>query len=96
MLKPICVPCQRFFRPKKNGTFFQENKPTSNNAPPGNEYPDAWEPYKIWLGDLWECKGCGANIIVGVGQEPFLEHFEPGFEEAMFNTEAHLIQINDC
>jgi hypothetical protein len=19
------------------------------------------EPYKLWMGDLWECRGCGGN-----------------------------------
>ena len=26
-MKPICVPCQRFYRPKKNGFMFIEAMP---------------------------------------------------------------------
>ena len=27
-MRPICVPCRRFYRPKKNGTYFLEGHPT--------------------------------------------------------------------
>ena len=65
-MKPICVPCQRFYRPKQNDYSFVEGMPT-HGAKPGTEEPDKWRPYKLWLGDLWECKGCGSLEGLGLG-----------------------------
>lgn len=96
MTKPICVKCQRFYRPKRNGTPFMEGVPIGNGlAPAGLEAPDQWKPYKLWMGDLWECEGCNHEIIVGVGWGPVSEHFLPNFKDAV---EAYppYIQVNDC
>lgn len=96
-MKPICKPCQRFFRPKKNGLFFIEGMPKgiSPRVQPGNQSPDLWKPYKLWMGDLWECLGCGNEIIVGCGREPIGEHYQPDFEEKVKVLGA-LYQVNDC
>jgi hypothetical protein len=94
-MKPICVPCQRFYRPKKNGFKFIEGMPTENHAEPGTAEPQKWKPYKLWCGDLWECKGCGAEIVVGTGAHPIAEHYENRFAD---NVAAHgaRLQVNDC
>lgn len=55
-MRPICVACRLFYRPLKNGVDFE-------HAPPGG-------PARLWNGDLWECKGCGAQLIVGIAREP--------------------------
>ncbi len=91
-MKPICTQCQQFYRCKENGVFFIEGMPTRHD---GAAEPDAWKPYKIWSGDLWECKGCGSEIIVGCGRQPIAEHYEPDFEETMGAYKAR-VQINDC
>ncbi len=81
MLKPICPKCQRFYRPKKNGTPFVEMKPRSGlSHPPGIEAPEMWETYKLWMGDLWECRGCGHELIVGTGNRPISQDFHPDFQ----------------
>jgi hypothetical protein len=87
-MKPICVPCKLFFRPKRNGTAFIEGMPIAGG----------WQPYKLWIGDLWKCVGCGAEVIVGVGAGPIAEHFEPGFKDKCEKRQdrKELIQINDC
>ena len=95
MLKPICVPCQRFFRVKKNGFAFVENMPIVAGAEPGTAEPENWKPYKLWVGDLWSCNGCGANIVVGVGGSAIVEHFQPNFEEQARRLGATL-DVNDC
>ena len=94
-MKPICVPCKRFFRPAKNGYPFGEGMPKHNGARPGLQEPKNWEPYKLWMGDLWRCEGCGAQIVVGVGHRPIAEHYQDGFKEQI---EAHgvIVQVNDC
>lgn len=93
MPKPVCVKCQRFFRPKKNGVVLLEQMPVETSAEPGTIDPTAWEPYKLWQADLWICHGCDTEIIVGFGANHFGENFEPQFGEAMkFVTHT----VNDC
>lgn len=94
-MKPICVKCQRFYRPKKNGFSFIEGMPRSNGAPPGTAAPEQWVPYKLWRGDLWECLGCGHEIISGVAPLPTAEHYQHDFTERVADAGAKL-QINDC
>jgi len=88
-----------FFRPKKNGISFIEGMPIGSPGEgypkPGMEEPEKWKPYKLWVGDLWVCKGCGAEIIVGTGLNPISEHYKPEFvgKCALYGP---TIQINDC
>lgn len=95
-MKPICVPCQRFYRPTKNGTYFMEGMPKHNDAAPGTAEPEQWQPYKLWSGDKWRCRGCGSEIIVGVGFVQVAEHYEPGFAEKVTQLGGDELQINDC
>lgn len=97
-MKPICVPCQRFFRAKKNGYYFIEGmpKPGVRNPEPGTVDPAHWAPYKVWVGDLWECQGCGATIVSGVGHGPLVEHYQDGFADTVARTHADQLQVNDC
>lgn len=94
-MKPICVKCQRFYRPKKNDFSFVEGMPKYGNPKAGTAEPESWAPYKLWLGDLWECVGCGSQIVVGTGRVPVAEHFQTDFAEhlARYNTD---LQVNDC
>ena len=62
---PICVPCRREMRCRKNGYFF-------------GDYGNA----AIWSGDLYECEGCKAQVVAGVGREPVVEDYEPAFATA--------------
>jgi hypothetical protein len=82
-MKPVCVACERFYRPYKNGTFFLEMMPKDGSRRPesGTEDRDAWKPYKLWMGDLWRCGGCGHELIVGAGIVPISEHYKPEFAE---------------
>jgi len=96
-MKPICVPCQRFFRVKKTGLYFTEGMPITHARPAsGTAEPENWKPYKIWAGDLWECLGCGAKIISGTGMNSIAEHFESDFEEKQRELGADQFQVNDC
>lgn len=94
MPKPVCVPCQRFFRPEKNGYSWVEGMP-KGCAPPGTLRPDLWSPYKLWHSDLWKCEGCGTEIIVGHCGLPIAEHYEDGFDDKVKAYNATL-QVNDC
>jgi len=98
-MKPICYKCRRFFRPKKNGLFFLEGMPIDGEtrAEPGLAEPERWKPYKLWQGDLWECQGCGTEIIHGTGFEPFNEHYKKDFEEEVLRRCGEKpYQVNDC
>ena len=94
-MKPICVPCQRFFRPKRNGLPFIEAMPIEGHPEPGTAEPERWAPYKLWIGDLWCCDGCGAEIVSGVAGLPVSEHYKSDFTEQAARLNAAL-QINDC
>lgn len=75
-MKPICAQCHRFFRMSQSGIYFTET------------FEDGRD-YKLWSGDLWECKGCGHEIISGVGMAPISEHYKQDFAETVkaFGTE---------
>lgn len=96
-LKPVCIPCQRFFRMKKAGFYFIEGFPAGDGrAKPGTAEPDKWKPYKIWVGDRWECQGCGAAIVSGFGSAPLSEHYKEDFGAKVEQFGAGQLQVNDC
>lgn len=95
MPKPVCVPCQRFFRCICTGFYFIEGMPTVSGALPGTQQPEGWVPYKLWAGDKYKCEGCGTEIISGFGAGPVVEHYEKDFAEMVQITNARY-QVNDC
>jgi hypothetical protein len=54
-----------------------------------------WWPYKLWVGDLWECPDCLTQIIIGTGQHPVAEHYESDFARKVTEYDPQL-QVNDC
>jgi hypothetical protein len=66
-----------------------------SDAPPGTSHPERWKPYKLWNSDMWECEGCGTQIVVGHGHSPISEHYMPDFAERVATFHAEL-QVNDC
>lgn len=95
-MKPICVPCQRFFRPFRTGFYFTEGMPIRAGARPGTDDADNWEDYKLWAGDKWKCQGCGAEILVGFGYAPLLVRHEPDFAKMVIAFGANTFRVNDC
>ena len=53
-LTPICVPCAQSMRCAQND-FPVRDRRTANS------------PSTVWLGDRFECEGCGASAVVGFG-----------------------------
>jgi hypothetical protein len=94
-MKPICVPCRRFFQPKKTGLYFLEGRPRHAHVEPGTAEMENWLPYKLWNGDLYQCQGCGSLTIVGVARLPIGEHYEPDFEDKLREFQPSM-QVNDC
>lgn len=95
-MKPVCVPCQRFFRMQKAGFYFIEGMPRTTDAQSGTSEPEKWKPYKLWVGDRWECKGCHAVILSGFGRGPIAEHHQTDFTERVERLGADQFQVNDC
>lgn len=93
-MKPICVPCQRFYRPIKTGFYFIEGMP-NKGARPGTEDAEHWSPYKLWSGDKWRCEGCGSEIISGTGAKPIAIQHETDFAAKLKSFRAEY-QVNDC
>lgn len=85
MRKPVCVKCRLFYKVEKNGYMWIEGMPTD----------EGWKPYKIWHSDLWKCRGCGSEIVIGHGLKPWCEHYEEGFKEELEKL-GPIIQVNDC
>lgn len=94
-MKPVCPTCKRFYKPKKNGYYFLEGMPASNTTPPGTSHEAEWSPYKLWAGDLYECPGCLAQVVVGVPHRPIAEHYEFDFSRQLELYEPQ-VQVNDC
>lgn len=94
----ICVPCQKFYRPKKNGVFVEELMP----SPTSEGFPYAvvdgksfWVSYKLWTADLLECPGCYHQVIGGFPIAPIAEHFQPDYKEIRARY-APTFFIPDC
>lgn len=66
MTGKICWPCRREMNPKTNGVYVVELA----ESVPG--------PYKVWVGDLWGCAGCGAEVALDFSK-PIAEHWQRDF-----------------
>ena len=93
-MKPICVQCQRFYRPKKNDFPFVEGYPNPSDTKPGKADPAGWHPYKLWNGDLWECPDCSHQIVVGCARVHESEHYMEDFADRV-KARGVTLQVND-
>jgi hypothetical protein len=101
MPKPVCVKCQRFYRPKKSGIGIVEGMPIGGAGinPPGTAAPEMWRPYKLWMADLWHCLGCGHELVTGFGQQPVAIQHQDKFADTLTlykKAFPDIPQINDC
>ena len=60
----VCVKCQKAFQPYHNGAYLVEL------------YANNKAVYKIWHCDIWICPKCGAKIVCGFGNNPFLTNID--------------------
>jgi hypothetical protein len=95
-MKPICVPCERFMRPKKLGYYFLEGMPTHAHDGSQGKHSAGWAPYKLWAGDLYHCPDCGAQTIVGTGRAPISEHYLDDFPRLVDELGAARLLVKDC
>jgi hypothetical protein len=59
MIEPFCVKCQRFLSLKKIGATL--------------ELTEKEKPTQLWICDLWQCEGCGVEILKGFGSWPLVK-----------------------
>jgi hypothetical protein len=62
----------------------------------GTKAPYMWEPYKLWVGDLWRCPECSHEIVVGVSNRPLSERFHPDFNSLVERYGGDQLKVNDC
>lgn len=83
----VCVKCMKFFRVKKQGVAIEEGMPLNDQL--------EWGSYKLWMADLHECPGCGAQIMAGFGWHPVAEHFQEGYQQTKDNLQP-IGRVDDC
>lgn len=82
----VCVGCRRFLKIKKNDVSVEEGMPNGTGG---------WQPYKLWCADLYECPGCGFELITGFGREAVAEHFMKNYA-TWRERQPPLVTVNDC
>jgi hypothetical protein len=87
MPKPVCVNCKLFYKIRKSGFYWVEMRPVGN---------ETWTPYKLWSSDLWECKGCGAQILSGHGIQPVSAAHMTEFKDLIEKFRATQLEVKDC
>lgn len=67
----VCLKCEKFFHPYKNGVIVEEGMPITNRTT-GEE---KWVSYKLWRADEVVCRSCDTHIVAGFAHHPFMEHY---------------------
>jgi len=84
-MKFPCPRCRRFYRVKTQGVAWEEGRPLNDGT---------WTSYKLFMGDLLECEGCGSQMILPA-RGPFAEHYQPDYE-ALKTAHAPIVRVDDC
>lgn len=88
MPRMVCMKCNVFLHPKKNGVLVEEGMPTGTDR-------ETWVPYKLWMADSWECRSCGTEIVSGFAPEAFLHHFMPDYKPFKEKRQPYVF-VKDC
>src|SRR5438477_543092 len=91
MPSPVCVPCLRFFKRLRNGITIEEGMPIRQA-----DGSDGWQRYKLWHADHWKCDRCGHELVIGFGNQPIGEHYEPRYRELVTTAPHYLGRVDDC
>lgn len=80
--KPVCAKCSREMYPKKNGVGVLDYA--------------AIGPYQVWDADLWACRGCDTEVVIGFGNAPVARHDGAGSltrQCAEYKEHSQLIEV---
>lgn len=87
-----CPKCRLFLHVKQNGVCVEEGFPVK---PAEGDKPAEWAGYKLWEADLWECEGCGFQLVTGFAKLPIAEHYQPTYQ-ACRARHRPMVRIDDC
>jgi hypothetical protein len=82
MIDKMCAKCHIELHCKQNGVYVMEYA--------------GQLPYKLWEADLWDCPGCGAEIVVGFGSKPLAEHYQMAFGAYVASIRKNGHEIINC
>jgi hypothetical protein len=83
-MRLVCVKCRKFLHSKKIGIAFEEGMPVGNK----------WKPYKLFQGDVLECRSCGFELILPA-EQPVAEHFQKDYAK-WAETMHPILLVEDC
>lgn len=78
---PVCATCKVDMKVEKTGVTFVEQVRQGDDA----------RPYKMWSVDMWTCRSCKAQVLVGFGKGPYAFHHEETFKEVL----KHVQELGD-
>lgn len=78
----VCANCKCEMYPKKNGVGVL----TFANG----------KPYELFHGDLWGCRECDVEVVLGIGLNPIAKHFQPDFFEILKRERENGIPTIEC
>jgi hypothetical protein len=70
-------------------------KPKKPRAIPGKLFASEWESYKLWQADLYECRSCGMQIVVGSGLNAIAIQHMPEYKK-MLEERPPEVEVYDC
>jgi hypothetical protein len=62
----------------------------------GLRRPDAWQDYKVWGSDLYECPDCEHQIVVGHGAQPIAQRHDEHYMDQKVALGAAQLEVKDC
>lgn len=65
--RPVCAKCEKEMEVVQNGV--------------GVEDMADWGPCQIWDADLYKCRQCGHEAVLGFGSNPISYHNDPNFQK---------------
>lgn len=91
-----CLKCKKFYRCIKNGYYFEEGMPGGSAIKEQIDPGTGWGPYKLFVGDLYECPDCKAQVITGWSNQPLAEHFQGDEYRKWRERVQPKVRIDDC
>lgn len=72
---PVCVDCRVRMRCHRNSVFWLEHQEVISGNGTGHI------PYKLYQGDMWKCRVCKMEVLVGFGRA--IPRHDPQFDKLL-------------